>query len=234
MLSARERSDDAEPEAVIPSPSAAETSSPRTFKLRGGSYTLLVLNLVDLHQPNFFQWLLEKIAQAPNFYRDAPVVLDLQGLSDSGPFNFAGLIKGLRDHHLIPVGVQNGTEEQSASASAAGLSVFPMWREAKPISEARSAPTAEQAVAAQPPSKPAERGSKFVAQPIRSTYLDSVDSNLSPPSRTRPATRKKRAARPTREPMKNPGRLMTATPAAIVATLYGSGENPMANTTHTP
>jgi len=105
----------------------------KAFKLRGGSFTLLILQLIDLKNPNFFQWLLDKIAQAPNFYNHAPVVLDLHGLADAGPFNFAELARRLRQHKLVPVGVQNGTEEQNQGAINAGMSVFPMWREGKEV-----------------------------------------------------------------------------------------------------
>jgi septum site-determining protein MinC len=163
---------------------------PQAFKLRGGSFTLLVLQLIDLKNPNFFQWLLDKIAQAPNFYRHAPVVLDLQGLADSGPFNFAELGRRLRQHKLIPVGVQNGTEEQNQGAVNAGMSVFPMWRasqdleqtagaaagvkpaDAKPVTAkpAEAKPAAAKAAEAEPgpPARQAEGGATLVTQPIRS------------------------------------------------------------------
>ena len=62
-----------------PPEETGEQEEPQAFKLRGGSFTLLVLQLIDLKNPDFFQWLLDKIAQAPNFYRHAPVVLDLEG-----------------------------------------------------------------------------------------------------------------------------------------------------------
>lgn len=151
---------------------------PDAFKLRGGSFTLLVLQLIDLKDPDFFHWLLDKISQAPNFYRHAPVVLDLEGLADSGPFNFAELARRLRQHQLVPVGVQNGTEEQNQGAINAGLSVFPMWRAAKPIEEPPApeevpekaeAPATEEAEPAEAESAPpAGTGSKVVHQPIRS------------------------------------------------------------------
>jgi septum site-determining protein MinC len=137
------------------------------FKLRGGTFTLLVLQLIDLKNPNFFHWLLDKINQAPNFYRHAPVVLDLQGLADAGPFNFAELARRLRQHQLVPVGVQNGTEEQNRGAVNAGLSVFPMWRESQSVplpGEATAMPAAKPAVkpAAKPAAgaRPAEAGDK--------------------------------------------------------------------------
>lgn len=151
-----------------------KVSDPDAFKLRGGSFTLLVLQLIDLKDPKFFHWLLDKISQAPNFYRHAPVVLDLEGLADLGPFNFAELARRLRQHQLVPVGVQNGTEEQNQGAINAGLSVFPMWRAAKPI-EAPPTPEEPPEKAAQEPAPtPAEpghaeaSGSKVVLEPIRS------------------------------------------------------------------
>ncbi len=124
-----------------------EPEEEQAFKLRGGSFTLLVLQLIDLKNPNFFQWLLDKISQAPNFYRHAPVVLDLQGLAGSGPFNFAELGRRLRQHKLVPVGVQNGTEEQNQGAVNAGMSIFPMWR----ASQALEQPAAQAPAIGTPP-----------------------------------------------------------------------------------
>lgn len=176
----------------VPTPSNAQAMrDPDAFKLRGGSFTLLVLQLVDLKDPNFFHWLLDKIAQAPNFYRHAPVVLDLSGLAESGPFNFAELARRLRQHQLVPVGVQNGTDDQNQGAINAGLSVFPMWRAAKPVEvPPAEAPPAEAEATDSPTESPAESpnetpveepretpaetahvvpgGSKVISQPIRS------------------------------------------------------------------
>lgn len=136
---------------------------PQTIKLRGGTFTLLVVQVVDLRDPGFFSQLADKIAQAPTFFQNAPVVLDLQGLSDSGPFPFGELVRGLRQHQLTPVGVQNGTEEQNRAAVEAGLSVFPVWR---------SAPADDRAELSVDPAPKAAGGgggkSMVVTQPIRS------------------------------------------------------------------
>jgi septum site-determining protein MinC len=181
LLSSRQFSlREADERMTVATSSNAQTArDPDAFKLRGGSFTLLVLQLIDLKDPNFFQWLLDKIGQAPNFYRHAPVVLDLGGLAEAGPFNFAELARRLRQHQLVPVGVQNGTEEQNQGAINAGLSVFPMWRAAKPVeappapeqTAAEPAPRKQPEAAAPPPAEPARHakdGSKVVLQPIRS------------------------------------------------------------------
>ena len=109
------------------------------FQLRGGAYTLLVLRLNDPKDPALFQALADKIAQAPNFFRHAPVVIDLQNLAEAPPFNMAELGRRLRQHQLVPIGVQNGTEEQNRAAVNAGWSLFPEGRQA-PLRE--SPPTA--------------------------------------------------------------------------------------------
>jgi septum site-determining protein MinC len=85
----------------------------------------------------------------------------------------------LRQHQLVPVGVQNGTEEQNQGAINAGLSVFPMWRAAKPIEEPPAAAEAapkktDEPAAGEPTPTNAEpvqaegAVSKVVLQPIRS------------------------------------------------------------------
>ena len=152
---------------ATPQPKPTEPEA-RTFDLRGGSFTALVLNLVDLKDPGFFQWLLDKIAQAPNFYRNAPVVLDLDGLADAGPFNFAELGRRLRQHQLMPIGVQNGTEEQNRGAANAGLAVFPMWRQTKPVAAEPPVEAVKDAESAQPAPAPASGGSKVITDTIRS------------------------------------------------------------------
>ena len=169
-----------EPPTELPT-EVEEQEEQQAFKLRGGSFTLLVLQLIDLKNPNFFQWLLDKIGQAPNFYRHAPVVLDLAGLADSGPFNFAELGRRLRQHKLVPVGVQNGTEEQNQGAVNAGMSIFPMWRASQPLEQpttkapaenkpAEAEPTVAKPTEAKPTelSGQAETGAKLVTEPIRS------------------------------------------------------------------
>lgn len=121
---------------ALPDPTAlpATAVSPRTplsvFSLRGGAFTLLVLRISDPKDPSMFQFLADKVAQAPNFFRHAPIVLDLQDLADAPPFNIAELGRRLRQHQLVPVGVQNGTDDQHKAAVNAGLCLFPAGRKA--------------------------------------------------------------------------------------------------------
>lgn len=124
--------------------------SSQPFQLRGGAYTLLVLRLNDPKDPLLFQALADKIGQAPNFFRHAPVVIDLQNLADAPPFNMAELGRRLRQHQLVPVGVQNGTDEQNRAAVNAGWSLFPEGRQA-PLRERENAPAPRAVEPAAPP-----------------------------------------------------------------------------------
>jgi septum site-determining protein MinC len=130
------------------------------FQLRGGAFTLLVLRLDDPKDPALFQLLADKIAQAPNFFRHAPVVIDLQNLAEAPPFNMAELGRRLRQHQLVPIGVQNGTEEQNRAAVNAGWSIFPEGRQA-PL---REPPPTASARAAQAPTPEINAGAPAVAE----------------------------------------------------------------------
>lgn len=101
------------------------------FQLRGSSFTMMVLKVGDPRNPNFFPVLAGKLAQAPNFFRNAPVVLDLDDLPVEALFDFDGFTRLLRNLGLIAVGLQGGTPEQQRGAIAAGLAVLPASKEAR-------------------------------------------------------------------------------------------------------
>ena len=99
-----------------------EADTPAPFRLRGGFYTLIVLELIDPDDLSLYGQLRDTMAQAPDFYRNAPLVVDLQHLAEAR-INFAELVRRLRQCQFVPVGVQNGTADQNMAAVAAGLSV---------------------------------------------------------------------------------------------------------------
>ncbi|WP_374443993.1 septum site-determining protein MinC [Stella sp.] len=136
--------------AVSNQPAATELKS-APFQLRGGSAMVMVLRLVDPARADFGQQLAAKVAQAPDFYRDAPVVLDLETLARwPAPPNvdFAALRAAIADAGLLCVGVQNGTPHLTQAARRAGLAAFPS---ARPANRTNAAAESEPAPAAPPP-----------------------------------------------------------------------------------
>jgi septum site-determining protein MinC len=114
------------------------------------------------------------------------MVLDLYAVSDRKRLDIVDMIGRLRELGFVPVGIQNGSEQQNDSALAAGLCPFPAWRSGRqrPARDTQeetpdhgmaqagakqSEPRAdevpiEEETAAEPDSRPA----MLVTQPIRS------------------------------------------------------------------
>ncbi|HRF45252.1 MAG TPA: septum site-determining protein MinC [Candidatus Competibacteraceae bacterium] len=106
---------------------AGEEAPP--FELKGSLFTLTVLHLFQLDRAAIERQLAEKIKQAPSFFNNTPVVIDLEGMADSpDSFDFNGLYELLRAHGMVPVGIRNGTPMQQAAARLAGLPVLPESR----------------------------------------------------------------------------------------------------------
>jgi septum site-determining protein MinC len=159
------------PRSVAVSPPVSDRSP---IQLRGASFTLLVLRMGDPRDPTFYTRLADKIGQAPNFYRHAPVVVDLQDLAEAPPFNLAELGRRLRQHGLIPLAVQHGTEAQNHAAQNAGFAVLPEGR--RPAAGSDDTPPASPrpvVSAARRPEpgaaqEPAPVGSRVISSPVRS------------------------------------------------------------------
>ena len=97
-----------------------------TFELKGSLFTLTVLKLKSVDLATIKQELAATLASAPKFFDNAPVVIDLQMLAQINPdCNFEKLAAILRENHLIPIGVRNGSEQQHQAAVAAGLALLP-------------------------------------------------------------------------------------------------------------
>ena len=94
------------------------------FQVRGTLQTMLSLRLVAPNDPEFFPLLLDKIAHAPDFFRDAPVVLDVAPIADTPPIDLQDLVERLRAQRLVPIGLQNGSPAWNKAAIDAGLARF--------------------------------------------------------------------------------------------------------------
>ncbi len=94
-----------------------------TPDLKGSSFTLSVLHLSDNHITNTIEFLKEKIAQAPAFFANAPVVINISKVE--GDIDFLALKQGISDASLIPVGISGCKDKRSQTlASDAGFAVM--------------------------------------------------------------------------------------------------------------
>lgn len=105
---------------------ARSPGRPPAFELKGVMTSLAVMrpNTVDLAAIE--RQLRVKVASLPQFFQDAPVVLDLGAMPRGGmelPLN--PLVALLRDYHLVPVAVTNASDEVRPYAIGEGLGVMP-------------------------------------------------------------------------------------------------------------
>ena len=113
---------------LLRSPHLASESAP-PFELKGSLFTLTVLHLFQMDQAAIERHLAEKVKQAPSFFNNTPVVIDLENMADSPDgLDFNGLYELLRAHGMTPVGIRNGTPIQQAAARLAGLPTLPESR----------------------------------------------------------------------------------------------------------
>ncbi|MCA4918167.1 MAG: septum site-determining protein MinC [Roseomonas sp.] len=159
-------------------PSAAPRQDNATriepFRLRGANFNLLVLRLLDHRPEAVVPAIGDQFRRAPGFLRFAPIVLGLEDIQvPPNEVDFPGLIKGLRELEIMPIGTTGGTVEMRNAALSYGL---PPVRSvggketddiALPAAPADGAP---QAIPAPPPpaAKPAAaRATMVVDQPVR-------------------------------------------------------------------
>lgn len=105
---------------ILKSKKAAEVS--RAFEFKGRMLTLTVLNILEEDLVAIDQQLGEKIAQAPEFFRNSPIVIDANGFADIELQKVADII---RSHEMVPVGLIGGDAKHEQTASEIGLGVFP-------------------------------------------------------------------------------------------------------------
>lgn len=139
------------------------------FQLRGSLQTVLSLRLLAPQEPSFFPRLVDKVAHSPDFFRDAPLVLDVGHIANEPPLDLEDFVRQLRGHRLLPVGIQNGSPAWNEAALRAGLAVFGAGSPAResaerPEAEPKTPPASPLPVSPPPPRRIPAR---VVREPVR-------------------------------------------------------------------
>jgi len=143
-----------------PAPEAKESRSASkravAFDLKGTMAPLTVLRLRATDVGLVERQLRVKIAQLPQLFIDAPVLLDLGALGDAAAaLPFAELVHMLKLCKLVPVAVSNVPDALRSAAVAAGLGV--LQPQVAPRPERGEVGGAGPAAVAEPPAPPAPR-----------------------------------------------------------------------------
>jgi septum site-determining protein MinC len=158
--------------SAAPRPDNATRIEP--FRLRGANFNLLVLRLLD-HRPEVVVPAIgDQFRRAPGFLRFAPIVLGLNDIQvPPAEVDFPGLIQGLKELEIMPIGTTGGTAEMRNVAISYGLPpVRSVGGKETDEDITAPAPPAGDAPQAAPPPQPitkpaAARSTMVVEQPVR-------------------------------------------------------------------
>jgi septum site-determining protein MinC len=95
------------------------------FELKGTMAPLTVMRLQTVDLMLIERQLRTKIAQRPQMFLYAPVLLDLGSLEEPGALSVTALVSLMRAHKLVPVGAVNAPEAFGTTLAAAGLGLLP-------------------------------------------------------------------------------------------------------------
>jgi septum site-determining protein MinC len=159
--------------SAAPRPDNATRIEP--FRLRGANFNLLVLRLLDHRPEAVVPAIGDQFRRAPGFLRFAPIVLGLSDIQVSpAEVDFPGLIQGLRELEIMPIGTTGGTAEMRNAALSYGLPLVRSvgGKETDEDITAPAPPPGETAQAAPPAPLPitkpaAARATMVVEQPVR-------------------------------------------------------------------
>lgn len=102
-----------------------DLGAPKAFELKGRMLPLTVLALRSNDMDVVASQLGAKVKQAPDFFSNMPVVIDLQNLpEDSSDVDFPFLIGMLRGFGFVPVAVRGGSQNQLEAAIAMELGIL--------------------------------------------------------------------------------------------------------------
>ncbi len=147
---------------------AVSPATVKPYQIRGRFFTAVALRLDGRVDDALLASLTAQISQAPAFFDDAPMVLDLESVAGKLPRQeLVRLIDVLKGHGLSVFGIQNGTAEQVAAARAAGLIPLRGGREVPLDRTTRATDATPKPAPAQsePETSPATR---LVTEPVRS------------------------------------------------------------------
>ncbi len=122
-------------------------SSQKDIELKGGMYTFMSLKLQTADLDTLNQQLASKVQQAPGFFKDTPIVVDLSFLETledvANGFNGSELLNCIRKHNLLPI-VASVSNKSSPLANAIELPLIESGAKRQGV-EKKSAKEAETA-----------------------------------------------------------------------------------------
>ena len=144
-----------------------KTTRKAAAALKGRMISLTVLELYSSDLGDLNQQLRDKAHQAPAFFRNAPVMLDFENLSEEVDIDWLDSANRLlTGNNFVPVGIAGAPTSLEYAARARGIAIWPSSGTERQAPEPPPPePEKTQTVAARPSAQPSTR---VVHQPVRS------------------------------------------------------------------
>lgn len=98
--------------------------NPPALEFKSSTFSVPVLMLANNDLLVIRQQLEAKIKLAPEFFRNSPLILDVQELNKQNTeIDLDAIVGELRSLHLLPIGIRGGNAEQNEKAVALGVPV---------------------------------------------------------------------------------------------------------------
>ena len=116
------------------------------LKLKGSLLPMTVLELAYYDETKIQQELAAKTTQAPGFFENLPVIIDIEQLGEEDEVPFDQLIRQCQEFSIKAVAVRGGHEKHQASAKTAGLGLLTKQKERHTEPEVAQTPSAPKEV----------------------------------------------------------------------------------------
>ncbi|MCO6057761.1 septum site-determining protein MinC [Pseudomonas sp. MOB-449] len=138
------------------------------FQLKGSMLAITVMELAHNDLERLDRQLDEKVAQAPNFFQNTPLVMALDKLPEGEPpLDLPALLETCRRHGLRTLAIRAQREEHIAAADALDIPVLPpSGARERPIDPVEPEAKKKPEKPAEPP-KPEVQPTKIITTPVR-------------------------------------------------------------------
>jgi septum site-determining protein MinC len=139
------------------------------LEFKSSSLTVPVLLLASNDLSRIEQQLQEKVAQAPEFFKNSPLLIDLQKLASQNlAISVSEIVTVVRNQGFMPIGIRGGNEQQNAESLAMNLPVHSMHGQNAPLVDKQSIKKLPTPEAENPAPASQTLENKLITQPVRS------------------------------------------------------------------
>lgn len=110
------------------------------LKLKGSLLPMTVLELAFYDEDKIQQELAAKTKQAPGFFENLPVIIDIEQLTEDEDVPFEALIRQCQNFSIKAVAVRGGLEKHQSAAKNAGLGLLAKQKERHAEQDIEKAP----------------------------------------------------------------------------------------------